>query len=350
LRQTFSSTDDWNCAFQADFDNDLSGSQPFFDPTRHFCPRVVVWIADEAAACPTGQAPAADRELASQAGKHLSNSGYRTMRKRPALLRALGNDDPPEHVTVQGANYQIADILKHDSWAATAIYRNDARGRIICKFNRAAPVFGIPLAWAGRVLAGREVRFLRRLADVETIPNDLGDVSVEGRVLLNAIARDYVDGEPLRVKQKISPRVFEELQELLQTMHKREMAYVDLHKLENIILSGDGRPYLIDFQVCFDISARWPGNGRFARYCLAKLQEIDIYHLNKHLVRHLSETLTAEQIRQKSTIPPLIRIHRRIGAPLRTARRKLLVLIGVRDAGGSASSELEPEDSYRNVR
>jgi predicted Ser/Thr protein kinase len=280
----------------------------------------------------------------------LSNSNHPTGKKRPALLRALGNDDPPEQVTVRGATYQKADVLKHDSWAATAIYRNDARGRIICKFNRAAPVFGIPLAWAGRALARREARFLRQLADVETIPNDLGDVSVEGRVLSNAIARDYIDGEPLRVKQKITPRIFEELQDLVQTMHKRDMAYVDLHKLENIVVDRNGRPYLIDFQVCFDISARWPGNGRFARYFLTKLQEIDIYHLNKHLVRHLPETLTAEQIRQKSTIPLLIRINRRIGTPVRTARRKLLVLIGVRDAGGSASSELEPEDSYRNVR
>jgi predicted Ser/Thr protein kinase len=271
------------------------------------------------------------------------------VRKRPALLRALGDDDPPEQVTVRGATFRRAEILKHDSWAATAIYCNKAHERIICKFNRTAPVFGIPLTWVGRALAAREARFLHQLADVETIPNSLGHVSIAGRILSNAIARCYIDGEPLRVKQKIDPRIFAELHDLLQIMHKRNMAYVDLHKLENIILGHDGRPYLIDFQVCFDLSARWPGNGRVARYCLARLQEIDIYHLNKHLVRYLPETLTAEQIRQKSAIPLLIRIHRRFGAPLRTARRKLLVLMGVRSAGGSPSSELEPEDTYRSV-
>jgi hypothetical protein len=262
----------------------------------------------------------------------------------------LGDGDPPEQVTVGGATYQRAEILKHDSWAATAIYRNEAHEKIICKFNRTAALFGIPLTWIGRALASREARFLRQLADLETIPNDLGDVCSGGRALPNAIARCYIDGEPMRVKQKIDPRIFDELFEVLQAMHARNMAYVDLHKLENIIIGRDGRPHLIDFQVCFGLSARWPGNGKFARYCLARLQEIDIYHLNKHLTRCLPGTLTAEQIRQKSTIPPFIRIHRFFAVPLRTARRRLLVLIGVRDAGGSGSSELEPEDAYRSDR
>lgn len=283
--------------------------------------------------------------------EHLSLSKPEpTVRKRPAFLRALGNKEPPEQVAVGGSTYQRAEILKHDSWAATAIYCNTAHERIICKFNRTAALFGIPLTWIGRVLAKREARFLRRLADVETVPNDLGQVNSNGRLLPTAVARRYIDGEPMRVKQKIDPHIFEELFELVQTMHKRDMAYVDLHKLENIIIGHDDRPYLIDFQVCFALSGQWPGNGKFARYCLAKLQEIDIYHLNKHLTRCVPGTLTAEQMRQKSAIPAFIRIHRLFAVPLRTARRKLLVLIGVRAAGGSGSSEFEPEDAYRPER
>jgi hypothetical protein len=279
----------------------------------------------------------------------LSKPSHRTVRKRPAFLRALGDADPPEQVAVGGATYQRLEILKHDSWAATAIYCSEYE-RIICKFNRTAPFFGIPLTWIGRALAAREARFLRLLADLETIPNDLGDVSNNGRRLPNAVARGYIDGEPMRVKAEVNPHIFDELFELVQTMHKRDMAYVDLHKLENIIIGHNDRPYLIDFQVCFGLSARWPGNGKFAKYCLAKLQEIDIYHLNKHLTRCLPGTLTAEQMREKSTIPAFIRFHRFFAVPLRTARRKLLVLIGVRSAGGSGSSEFEPEDAYRRER
>ena len=268
------------------------------------------------------------------------------VRKRPAYLRALGGNEPPELVIVQGVAYRRGEILKHDSWAATAIYRNDDGQRIICKFNRSEPAFGIPLAWAGRRLAAREAWFLRRLADVELVPNDLGVVTTDGRRLANAVARSYVEGEAYRRDEQTSPRFFEELESLLLTMHARRMAYVDLHKRENIIIDPDGRPHLIDFQVCFALSETWPGNGRFARYCLAKLQEIDIYHFNKHLANCQSQWMTSES-RPTVELPRIIKIHRFFAIPLRTLRRQLLVSLRVRDRSGSATSEAEPEDAYR---
>ena len=277
----------------------------------------------------------------------MSHPDNQKVRKRPAGLRALGNHDPPEHVTVLGATYRRGDILKHDSWAATAIYCNNEDKRIICKFNRTEPVFRIPLAWVGRALAARETRFLRKLSNVELVPKDLGSVTSGGHLLRNAIARSYVHGQALRVKEQINLRVFDELRGLLQAIHARDMAYVDLHKLENIIVDPDNHPYLIDFQVCFGLSDAWPGNGRLVRLLLSKLQEVDIYCLNKHLTRHLPQTLTPTELRQYSKVPLLIRIHRIFAVPLRTMRRKLLVHLHIRAVGGAASSELEPEDAYR---
>lgn len=277
-------------------------------------------------------------------------SGHLThgkVKKRPAILRALGSDDPPDQVTVCGTAYRRAAILKHDSWAATAIYCNEKQQRIVCKFARIAPAFGIPLRWVGCALAARESRFLRKLADVELVPNDLGAVTSEGRLLPNAIARCYIEGASLRVKERIEPRLFDELRALLRTIHARDMAYVDLHKLENIIVDPDERPHLIDFQVSYGLSASWLGNGALAKYCLTKLQEIDIYHLNKHVMRRRPDTLSPLELLRYSSIPPLIRVHRVFAVPLRNLRRKLLVLLRVRDASGSAFSELEPEDSYQ---
>ena len=276
----------------------------------------------------------------------MSHPADRKIRKRPAVLRALGNHDPPEHVSVLGATYRRGDILKHDSWAATAVYCNDEGKRIICKFNRIEPVFGIPLAWVGRSLAARESRFLRKLSKVELIPKDLGGVASGGQLLRNAIARSYIRGKPLRVKKHINPRVFRELRELLQAIHAQDMAYVDLHKLENIIVDPENHPYLIDFQVCFGLSDTWPGNGRLARLLLAKLQEIDVYCLNKHITRLLPQMLTRKQLWLYSKVPLFIRVHRRFAAPLRAMRRKLLVRLRIRAVGGAASSELEPEDAY----
>ena len=48
------------------------------------------------------------------------------VRKRPALFRAMGSADPPRSVCVGGREYRIQAVLKHDSWAATAIYSDVA--------------------------------------------------------------------------------------------------------------------------------------------------------------------------------------------------------------------------------
>ena len=272
-----------------------------------------------------------------------------SVRKRPAALRALGDSDPPHELTVANEIITLERIVKHDSWAATAIYRDAAGRSIVCKFNRAQPLVVIPLGWIGRALARREAGFLRQLADVELVPKDLGDVVADGRVLPNAIARTYIDGEVLLLTEKVTPKFFDELRDLLRAIHAHDIAYVDLHKRENVIVSRDGRPYLIDFQVCFGLSRKWPGSSALARFVLKRLQEIDDYHVNKHHARCLPETLTPEQHARYLEPPPWIRAHRKIGVPLRTLRRRLLVALGVRREGGSATSELEPEEAYRSA-
>jgi hypothetical protein len=300
----------------------------------------------EASAASAGDAkPATSNE-----GASLSGPDPQTTRKRPAWLRALGRDDPPESVTVHGATYRRAEIFKHDSWAATAVYANEKPERIVCKFNRTAPAFGIPLRWVGRVLAAREARFLRKLADVELIPNDLGQVMCGGRVLPHAIARSYIAGETLRAQDKIEPRLFDELRGLLRAVHARDIAYVDLHKLENIVVDTDGHPHLVDFQVAFGLTDAWPGNGALARLLLSTLRDMDDYHVNKHVLRHLRDSLTPEQLRQYAAVPRIVRLHRIVAVPLRTARRKLLVWLRVRGREGTAASELEPEQAYRDAR
>ena len=269
------------------------------------------------------------------------------VRKRPSLFQALGSADPPEPVQVAGRDFHLDNVLKHDSWAATAIYRDTADERIICKFNRTKSVFGIPMAWLGRVLAAREARFLRRLADIDLVPDDLGPVTTDGAELAHAVARTYVDGEVFINPDQTDARFFAELRQLLNAVHGCNMAYVDLHKRENIIVGRDGRPNLIDFQVSAGLSSGWPGNGWVARKIIDKLQEMDDYHYRKHYARCLPETLSEEELRRYLKPPGWIRAHRKIAAPLRSLRRRLLVLLKIRDGSGQAHSELNPEDAFR---
>ncbi len=261
---------------------------------------------------------------------------------RPALFRALGKDDPPTRISVDGQDYQRLEILKHDSWAATAIYRNEAH-TIVCKFNRVQPILLFPIRWLGRLLAARESQHYQHLADLPNVPRGCGPVYADGQLLRNATAHEYVEGHPLRSGERVSDRFFPELIALFEEIHQRNMAYVDLHKRENILVGADGHPFLIDFQISMRVSSRW---NPVACWVLRQLQKADRYHLFKHQIRHRPDLYGSSGHEEKHR-PFWIRIHRYIGVPFRELRRRLLVLFGVRQAKGRATSEHFAEDAVR---
>lgn len=265
------------------------------------------------------------------------------VRPRPPLFRALGRAETPERIVVGGRTYTRESGYKHDSWAATALYESDGT-RIIAKFNRVQPIGPIPMRWLGRLLARREAAFLDRLADVALVPANLGPVSADGMRLDNAVARAFVPGEPWRERAQIEERFFEDLRAIVAAMHARDMAYVDLHKRENVIVGPGGRPHLIDFQVSFGTR---PGAGPIARAILRRLQEMDDYHVRKHYARLFPERLSAAEREAYLTPPGSIALHRRFAKPIRRWRRALLVRLGIRDRSGMAASEHEPEIALR---
>src|SRR5437763_754353 len=86
----------------------------------------------------------------------------------------------------------------------------------------------------------------------------------------------------LRALRRLDPLpvgAFTALEELLDHVHRRGMAYVDLHKRENILVGEDGRLYLLDFQISFCMRAWWPANALPVRILLKILQQSDRYHL-----------------------------------------------------------------------
>jgi hypothetical protein len=266
-------------------------------------------------------------------------------RARPPWLRALGREEPPEVVTVGGVDYRRVELFKHDSWAATATYAAGPR-RIICKFNRKQSVFGLPCRWIGLWLACRESSFLKLLGDQPLVPNDLGPVYAEGKPLPNAVARQFIAGHPLGHREAVGDEFFAELQRVLDVVHSRDVAYVDLHKRENVLVGDDCRPHLIDFQVSFAL----PKN-RLGRVCtrwfLHTLQRMDDYHVTK-LHRKCRPDQCRMTTRELDAVrPTFVRVHRLFAQPLRWLRRKFLVLLGVRKADGSASSEQFAEAAYR---
>ncbi len=275
-----------------------------------------------------------------------------TVRPRPAFLRALGQTEPPNRVFVAGGMYRLERVFKHDSWAATALYQCEAAGPdgaelLVCKFNRQESVFGLPLAWLGPVLAAREARFLARLAGTGRVP--VVERLVQdghGRQLDHAVAHAFVAGEPLSKRAELQDAFFPSLEQLLAVMHADGLAYVDLHKMENVLVGSDGLPWLIDFQVSFALPRRQPWRA-LARPLFNLLRSGDSYHLIKHWIRLRPDQcgLTPEDL--DSYRPLWIRWHRRIGVPLRSLRRRLLTRLGVRDRSGHARSETFAEEALR---
>jgi hypothetical protein len=267
-------------------------------------------------------------------------------RPRPAWLRALGRAEPPERIEINGRPYQRVEIFKHDSWAATALYHGPGPA-MVCKFNRHAPVGPIPLAWLGRWLARREAATLADLADVELVPGLGGVVTCGGQPLPYAVARHYIPGHPLAAGEVVRRDFFMDLAETLERLHAAGIVYVDLHKRENIIVGPRGRPYLVDFQVCY----RRPG-GRWGRlplwdWLFRQLAAGDRYHLAKHRWHHQrwASGLTREFVTRQR--PWWLKMHRLAAVPLRELRRRLLVTLGVRSGQGRAASETAPEDAVR---
>lgn len=269
----------------------------------------------------------------------------KTVRSRPALFRALGKNDPPPEVVIADRTYRRSDIFKHDSWAATARYRGTDKD-IVCKFNRIQPILGLPMSWLGCRLAHREARALHRLDGVKGIPPARGPIFFEGRRLPNAVAHDYVPGHPLGSNEKVNDDFFPTLIRLLQIVHREGMAYVDLHKRENILVGEDGKPYLIDFQVCFGPWGKSIERNPILKTVVRLLQQGDLYHLAKHVKHHRPDQI-ALLGPEGDRRPWWIKAHRCVGVPLRGLRRSLLVALGVRAKGGMAVSETFAEDAFR---
>jgi hypothetical protein len=143
--------------------------------------------------------------------------------------------------------------------------------------------------------------------------------------------------------ESVSPDFFSTLRTAILEMHSRGIAYVDLHKRENVIVGDNGQPYLVDFQICLDITHprfRWlPGiRAIFDRFC-----EGDLYHLEKHIRRTDPNSAAISP----NEIPIWLRLHRTIAVPFRELRRRLLVARGIRLGRGSVNTEVFAEDAVR---
>jgi hypothetical protein len=250
--------------------------------------------------------------------------------KRPSWGLALGREAPPDPVELPGGTYRLEKVFKHDFFAFTACYRRerdrdvDPSDRIILKIGRKAPLFGLPLSWIGRLHARHEGRALAAVDDLDVVPRFTGYYGKYG------LSHAYVEGSQLGSVERVPDDYFARLREGLAKIHQRKMAYVDLEKLENVLVGDDGRPYLFDFQIAY----RWPfrhgGELWPFRWLRTRLQHADEYHVGKLQRRMRRDQMTADEIVASRRRPLPVRLWSVLTRPIVRVRRRVLHTIDPR--------------------
>jgi hypothetical protein len=246
-------------------------------------------------------------------------------------LRALGAADMPAEFSLADGTYRHLRTFKHDFFAATGLYEGPS-GRVVLKLGRAKSLLGLPMAWLGQWAAEHECDMYRLAEGVPGVPRCFGRLGRTG------FAHAFVEGHPLQRHEQVGDDFFPQLGRMLDALHARGMAYVDLEKRENILVGSDGKPWLIDFQISYPgpaldgvIRRNW-GPGALHRvvprwlrqHLLARLQQGDGYHLLKHRRRHRPDTMSADEIATSYRVGAAVQLHRRLTRPLTLLRRGVL--------------------------
>jgi hypothetical protein len=242
-------------------------------------------------------------------------------------LYACGKARLPNEIFLGQEKYRLVKVLKHDFFAATVLYQSHSQpqkakqtkpARIVLKISRMEHFLGLPLLWLGEGLCSHEVSILRRLSNVHCVPKVLSRYGKTGFIY------EYIEGSSLDEAKNVSEGFFDRCVEMLKQIHQRSIVYLDMNKRSNILISSDGRPYLIDFQISFHIDRHmliWP---RFAEYLKNALQKADLYHLLKHKRRLCPHVLKPQELAISRHESGLIKTHRLTATPLRKLRRALL--------------------------
>ena len=235
----------------------------------------------------------------------------------PYCLRALGREELPETISLPAGRLGLVRVFKHDFFAVTALYEGSA-GKAVLKVGRKTDFLGLPCEWIGRLLTRHEVDLYRRLQNLDTVPRLLGRWGAHGFV------HAYIEGHPLRKKERVNDDFFNRLGEAIAAIHRRDMAYVDLEKPQNVIVGEDGRPYLIDFQISWYFPKRYGGGLWPARVVLKCLQDADRYHLAKLHRRTRPDQLTPGELAATYRKPWYVGLHGWLMRPLTKFRRRAL--------------------------
>ena len=174
--------------------------------------------------------------------------------------------------------FELERVLKADALGRVELGWWSADGSRVRAIRRVTA--GGPAGLVARALLRRERRALELLGGAaEGVHRPLVGVA---RALAqpsgSSLIRSYVEGVPLHEAERLPEDFFARLADLARELHRRGVAHNDLHKEPNVLVTPEGRPALVDFQLA---SVHAPG----ARSLAARAGE-DLRHVAKHEARY----------------------------------------------------------------
>ena len=181
-------------------------------------------------------------------------------------------------------------VVKKGPWGKADILRLTCDGgdAILKDFSAKSA----PVRWLGKRQLRRERRALGQLAGVDGVPAILGDLPPHGLFL------QPMKGEAItRWRRRPHPEIgtmLDRLEVLVDRIHARGVAHLDLRKRDNILVAPDGTPSVIDFNA----SVLFRPGSLGARLVFPMLRAVDRSALLKWKALLLPEQLTPEERRR----------------------------------------------------
>jgi RIO-like serine/threonine protein kinase len=210
----------------------------------------------------------------------------------------------------------MSRLLKRDLFGTVSLEPAPGGGERVVRDTTAARWW---LGALARHLARREAAALRRLADLPRVPRL---VSSHGGI----VVREWIEGAPMQQARPRDSRYFREALRLVRQLHARRIVHNDLAKEPNWLVTPDGLPALVDFQ----LAMHSPRRGRLFR----ALAHDDVRHLLKHKRSYLPERLTAREKRVLATPSIVTRTWRATGKRAYTFVTRRLLRWSDREGAG----------------
>jgi len=135
--------------------------------------------------------------------------------------------------------------------------------------------------WLARRLLAREARALAAVDGIAGIPDVL-------RVDTNSLHRSWIAGEAMHKSRPADIEYFRTAAKLLRRLHSHDLVHNDLAKEPNWLVTDEGKPGIVDFQLAWHS----PKRGRLFRL----LALDDLRHFLKHKRTYCAEYLTKREL------------------------------------------------------